>query len=75
MTACDVCPSGGIWRGYRSVMQPGSQLSDDAREELRRALLDKDNMAARMRYISEVLALIINIEDWRPSIRGSAAAK
>ena len=45
-------------------MQPGSQLSDDAREELRRALLDKDNMAARIQYVSEILALIINIEDW-----------
>lgn len=45
-------------------MQPENQLSDDAREELRRALLDKDNMTARLQYVSEILALIINIEDW-----------
>jgi hypothetical protein len=45
-------------------MQPGNQLSDGLRGELRRALLDKENMAARMEYVSEMLALIINIEDW-----------
>jgi hypothetical protein len=49
---------------YRSVMQAGNQLSDDAREELRSALLDEENMAVRVRYVSEMLALIINIEDW-----------
>jgi hypothetical protein len=45
-------------------MQPETQLSDEAREEFRRQLLDKDNMAARMQYVSEILALIVNIEDW-----------
>lgn len=45
-------------------MQPETQLSGDAREELRRELLNKDNTAARMQYVSETLALIINIEDW-----------
>ena len=50
--------------GQRSVLQPETQLSDAAREEFRRALLDEDCMAARLRYVSEILALIINIEDW-----------
>ena len=45
-------------------MQPETQLSDDAREELWRELLGKDNAAARMQYVTEALALIINIEDW-----------
>jgi len=45
-------------------MQPETQLSDQAREEFRRELLDKDNAAARMQYVSETLALIINLEDW-----------
>src|SRR5689334_4226559 len=45
-------------------MQPESQLSEDAREEFRRALLDKANMAARLQYVSDILTLIINIEDW-----------
>ena len=45
-------------------MQPDTQLSDAAREEFRRELLDKDNTAARMQYVSEILALMINIEDW-----------
>jgi hypothetical protein len=62
--ACDVCPSGGVWYGYRSVMQPETRLSDEAREELRRELIDKDSIAARMRYVTDALALIINIGDW-----------
>lgn len=45
-------------------MQPEDHLSDRAREELRRSLIDPGNMAARMRYVSEILALIINIGDW-----------
>jgi hypothetical protein len=45
-------------------MQPETQLSDQAREEFRRELLDKDNAAARMQYVSETLALTINLEDW-----------
>jgi hypothetical protein len=45
-------------------MQPEHQLSDEAREEFRHALLDKTHIAARLQYVSEILALIINIEDW-----------
>jgi len=45
-------------------MQTEEQLSDRAREELRSSLIDPDHMAARMRYVSEILALIINVEDW-----------
>jgi hypothetical protein len=45
-------------------MQPETRLSDEAREELRREMLDKDNIAARMRYVTQALALIINIGDW-----------
>src|SRR5580700_10761388 len=45
-------------------MQPEHQLSDEAREEFRRALLDKTHIAARLQYVSEILAHIINIEDW-----------
>ncbi|MGK8525149.1 hypothetical protein ACRS6B_28070 [Nocardia asteroides] len=42
--------------------QPG--LSDKAREELRRAMVDETFRASRVHYISTVLAVIVNIEDW-----------
>jgi len=45
------------------------QLSDEAREEFRRALLDKACIAARVQYVSEILGSIINIEDWL-AVRG-----
>lgn len=45
-------------------MQPEDQLSDHAREELRRSLIDADNMAARIQYVSEVAGLIVSIADW-----------
>lgn len=45
-------------------MQPESKLSDEALEDIRRALLDEACMAARMEYVSQILALIITIEDW-----------
>jgi hypothetical protein len=45
-------------------MQPGDQSGDRVREELRRSLTDQDNMAARMRYVSQILALIFSIGDW-----------
>jgi hypothetical protein len=45
-------------------MQPESALSDEARADFRAALVDKGHIAARMRYVSAILALIINIEDW-----------
>jgi hypothetical protein len=45
-------------------MRPEHQLSDEAREEFRRALLDKAYMAARVQYVSEILGIIISIEDW-----------
>lgn len=40
------------------------QLSDADREEFRRALPDATHVAARLRYVSEILALIVSIEDW-----------
>lgn len=49
---------------YRSGMQPGDQPSEEVREELRRSLAGADNMAIRMQYVSETLALIISVEDW-----------
>jgi hypothetical protein len=45
-------------------MQPEDHRADEAREELRRVLVDEDYMAARLQYVSEILALIINITDW-----------
>jgi hypothetical protein len=45
-------------------MQPGDQSGDRVREELRRSLTDQDNIAARMRYVSQILALIFSIGDW-----------
>jgi hypothetical protein len=45
-------------------MQPDERPSEPDREELARSLIDSDYTAARMRYVSEVRALIINIEDW-----------
>jgi hypothetical protein len=45
-------------------MLPEDQLSDHAREELRRSLIDPDNMASRMQYVSEVAGLILSITDW-----------
>lgn len=45
-------------------MQPDERPSEPDREELARSLIDSDYTATRMRYVSEVRALIINIEDW-----------
>ena len=45
-------------------MQPEDQISDHAREELRRSLIDPDNIAARMQYVSAIAGLIISVADW-----------
>ncbi|GAA0535734.1 hypothetical protein GCM10010172_16270 [Paractinoplanes ferrugineus] len=45
-------------------MQAEPELPDESREELRHALLDESLVAARVQYISTVLAVIVNIEDW-----------
>jgi len=47
-----------------AAVPPGPELPDETREDLRHALLDEAHMAARMRYVSEILALIINVEDF-----------
>jgi hypothetical protein len=44
-------------------MHPDHQLSDEAREEFRHALLDETHIATRLQYVSQTLALIINIEE------------
>jgi len=58
-----------------AAVPPGPELPDETREDLRHALLDEAHMAARMRYVSETLALITNVEDFWPSTRGLGAAK
>lgn len=45
-------------------MHTETHLSEAAREEFRRSLTDTNTMAARMQYASEILALIISVEDW-----------
>jgi hypothetical protein len=45
-------------------MQPEERLSDAARDELARSLIDSDYAAARMRFVTGIRGLIINIEDW-----------
>jgi hypothetical protein len=45
-------------------MQPEERLSDAARDELARSLIDSDYAAARMRFVTDIRGLIINIEDW-----------
>jgi hypothetical protein len=45
-------------------MQSEGRNSDPDREELARSLIDPEYIAARVRYASNVRALIINIEDW-----------
>ncbi|MHB1873928.1 MAG: hypothetical protein ACYCPF_03595 [Streptosporangiaceae bacterium] len=45
-------------------MPPEDETLDHARQELRHSLIDSDKMKARLQYVSETLALIINIEDW-----------
>jgi hypothetical protein len=47
-----------------AAVPPGPELPDETREDFRHALLDEAHMAARMRYVSEILALIINVEDF-----------
>jgi hypothetical protein len=45
-------------------MQPEDESADRDREDLRRSLTDPDNMAARMRYVSQIATLIMSIGDW-----------
>ncbi|WP_157968498.1 hypothetical protein [Streptomyces geranii] len=44
-------------------MEPG-ELSEEARVEMRRALVDKAYRAARHQYVSTTLAAMVNIESW-----------
>lgn len=45
-------------------MRPQQELPDEAREELRRSMVDETFVAERLQYVSTVLAVIIIIEDW-----------
>ena len=45
-------------------MTTSDDLDDEARDEFRRALLDESHSAARMRFLSTTLGVLVNIEDW-----------
>jgi hypothetical protein len=40
------------------------ELDDEARDDFRRALLDESCGAARIQFLSTILGVLVNIEDW-----------
>jgi hypothetical protein len=45
-------------------MATSDELDDEARDEFRRALLDESYGAARIQFLSTILGVLVNIEDW-----------
>lgn len=45
-------------------MATSGELADEARDEFRRALLDENYGAARTQFLSTILSVLVNIEDW-----------
>ncbi|WP_275295720.1 hypothetical protein [Amycolatopsis sp. La24] len=45
-------------------MATSDELDDEARDDFRRALLDESYGAARMQFLSTILGILVNIEDW-----------
>ena len=45
-------------------MATSDELDDEARDDFRRALLDESCGAARIQFLSTILGVLVNIEDW-----------
>lgn len=45
-------------------MATSDELDDEARDEFRSALLDESHGAARNQFLSTILGVLVNIEDW-----------